>query len=175
MATDKQIEANRRNARKSTGPKTDEGKAASSRNATRHGILSEVAIADHEDGSLYLALQEQLMAEHEPVTGTEFMLVEQLALLFWRMRRLARAEAFETIAARKNYEFEQGMEKRAGGGFVINRLPKHYRAEENILAIDTQLLVGRYQTMLSNQVAQTLAQLRQEKALREKTLDGNIS
>ena len=172
MATEKQIEANRRNARKSTGPKTDEGKAASSRNAMRHGILSEVAIADHEDGSLYLALQEQLMAEHEPVTGTEFMLVEQLALLFWRMRRLARAEAFETIAARKNVAFETSLEKK--GGFVINRLPKHYRAEENILAIDTQLLVGRYQTMLSNQVAQTLAQLRQEKTLREKTLDGDL-
>ncbi|KCZ47306.1 hypothetical protein [Hyphomonas sp. CY54-11-8] len=173
MATEKQIEANRRNARKSTGPKTDEGKAASSRNAMRHGILSEVAIADHEDGSLYLALQEQLMAEHEPVTGTEFMLLEQLALLFWRMRRLARAEAFETIAVRKNVEFETSLEKK--GGFVINRLPKYYRAEENILAIDTQLLVGRYQTMLSNQITQTLAQLRQEKALREKTLDGDLS
>ncbi|MBI5265909.1 MAG: hypothetical protein HY851_01635 [candidate division Zixibacteria bacterium] len=42
MATDKQISANRLNAQKSTGPVTDDGKAASSRNAVTHGFFSKI-------------------------------------------------------------------------------------------------------------------------------------
>lgn len=44
MTSAKQIQANRRNARKSSGPKTDAGKAIAARNALQHGVLARVAI-----------------------------------------------------------------------------------------------------------------------------------
>ena len=171
MTTAKQAEANRQNAQKSTGPKSHAGKQKSARNATRHGFLSTVAVADHEDESLYQALQDQLMAEHEPATTAEHMLVEQLTLLYWRQMRLARAEAFETLANRSNVEYERELVKKARGSYTINQLPRHYRAMEDVLPIETQLLVGRYQTMLLNQIDRVLKQLREEKAARADTID----
>ena len=173
MASDKQIAANRANAQKSTGPKTDAGKSASSKNAVRHGALSSIAVAEHEDGALFATMLNTLMNEHDPQTVIEHQLVERLAVLFWREIRLAKAEAFETRANLSNLEFEQEMEKKANGSYVLNRLPKHYRTVANILPVETQLLVGRYQTMLSNQITQTLKQLREERALREQIIDAN--
>ena len=93
MATQKQIEANRRNASRSTGPRTDSGKAASAQNATRHGVLSQNAVSHYEDREAYDALLEQLIEDHEPEIALECMLVERLVTLFWREKRLAEAEA----------------------------------------------------------------------------------
>ena len=61
MTTKKHAAANKRNAQKSTGPKTEAGKAASAQNAIKHGILNEVALADHEDENLFASLSEALM------------------------------------------------------------------------------------------------------------------
>ena len=49
MATEKQIQANRNNAKKSTGPRTEQGKAASSQNALKHGLLARDAVLPGED------------------------------------------------------------------------------------------------------------------------------
>ncbi|MCP4410486.1 MAG: hypothetical protein GY807_22640 [Gammaproteobacteria bacterium] len=165
MTTQKQIDANRLNANKSTGPKTEAGKAKSARNATKHGALSRVSVAEHEDKALFEALLGQLEIEHDPRTTIEGQLVERLALLLWREIRLAKAEAFQSQANKLNIDFENEMSKSAGG-FVRNRLPRYYQAIEGVLPIETQLLIGRYQTMLSNQIAQTLSQLRKEQDLR---------
>lgn len=169
MATDKQIAANQANAKRSTGPKTEEGKAASSKNAVKHGALTSIAVAEHEDAALFESMLAALVKEHDPATTIEHQLVERLAVLFWREIRLAKAEAFETKANRSNLDFEAEMEKK--GGFVNNRLPKHYRTLANVLPIETQLLVGRYQTMLSNQITQTLKQLREEQEQRQQTIE----
>src|SRR6476619_5991854 len=58
MATQKQIEANRRNAQKSTGPKTEEGKTKSKFNAMKHGMTAEVAVLPHEDKTSYEELRQ---------------------------------------------------------------------------------------------------------------------
>jgi hypothetical protein len=55
MSTFRQIEANRRNARKSTGPVTDEGRQQSRCNAVRHGLTAETVIGALEDAGDYLA------------------------------------------------------------------------------------------------------------------------
>jgi hypothetical protein len=57
MATQKQIEANRRNAQKSTGPKTEAGKATAKFNALKHGMTAEVAVLPHEDKHSYEELR----------------------------------------------------------------------------------------------------------------------
>ncbi len=80
MATKKQVDANRGNAAKSTGPKTAAGKAVSSQNARTHGVLSQHAISDRESQEAFDELLEQLVCELNPETALECTLVERLAI-----------------------------------------------------------------------------------------------
>jgi hypothetical protein len=80
-------EINRENAKKSTGPKTAEGKAASSKNALKHGIYSKFACIPGEDPEKLDALREDLRAEHQPASLTEEILVDELAHHYWRIQR----------------------------------------------------------------------------------------
>jgi hypothetical protein len=91
MTSQKQIEANRRNAQKSTGPKTEEGKAVSRLNARKHGIFAS-ALTD-EDQEELAGLHEELAAWIKPVGPIEAMLVEKLAHTYLRLQRCARAES----------------------------------------------------------------------------------
>jgi hypothetical protein len=93
MATHKQIAANRRNAQKSTGPRTPEGRAAVRLNGVTHGLTAETLILKTENEADFSALLESLEAEHQPTTPTEETLVAQLALAAWRLRRLHQMEA----------------------------------------------------------------------------------
>lgn len=85
-------EINRENAQKSTGPRTREGKAASSKNAFKHGIYSEEVVIPGEDPARYEALLADLRAEHQPSTPTEELLVEELAQHYWHIRRWRKME-----------------------------------------------------------------------------------
>ena len=67
MTSEKQAQANRRNAMKSTGPKSSEGKAVVRHNATRHGLLSQVDLLPGEDEAAFVKLSDLLRAELEPV------------------------------------------------------------------------------------------------------------
>ena len=87
MATLKQIEANRLNARKSTGPRTHAGKSASSRNALKTGLYAQGNIIGYEDVTALEELERQFTAEHHPVTPTERSLVDSLIHLEWMLRR----------------------------------------------------------------------------------------
>ena len=93
MASEKQISANRRNAQKSTGPKTPEGKAAVRLNATKHGLLSKEALLPGEDGAALEELADRLRAELRPAGELESLLVERIVAAHWRLRRLGRVEA----------------------------------------------------------------------------------
>ena len=93
MATQRQLRANRANALKSTGPRTLEGKAASRRNAMRHGLTARHLVLDGEDPTLLEALRRELVIEFAPVSATQQALVELLAGLLWRLRR---AQTYET-------------------------------------------------------------------------------
>jgi hypothetical protein len=87
MSSLKQIEANRRNALKSTGPTTDEGKEQSRRNAMRHGLTAETVIADLEDAEDYQAFEAAIIADYDAQTAVERELVLRLASILWRLRR----------------------------------------------------------------------------------------
>ncbi len=121
MTSEGKAEANRRNALKSTGPKTPEGKAAVRLNAVRHGLLSKEVLLPGEDGEALGELGERLGAELQPVGELENLLVDRVVAAVWRLRRLGRVEAgifawerFEELAERaereaKEYE-EDGIE-----------------------------------------------------------------
>lgn len=80
MASEAQIDANRRNAQLSTGPKTPEGKAAVSTNALKHGLRSDLYKKPSLDPEVFDHLLAELIAEHQPQTITEEVYVERMAL-----------------------------------------------------------------------------------------------
>jgi hypothetical protein len=92
MTSFRQIEANRSNALRSTGPKTDEGKQQSRRNALRHGLTAETVIDGLEDGEDYRAFEAAVIADYDARTAVERELVLRLASLLWRLRRIISIE-----------------------------------------------------------------------------------
>ena len=93
MASDAQTAANRRNARKSTGPRTAGGKAASSRNALRHGLTARAPLVLDENASDFDRFCAEMRATLAPRDPREDLLAEAMAQAAWRLRRAARAEA----------------------------------------------------------------------------------
>jgi hypothetical protein len=104
MSTEAQITANRANAEHSTGPKTEEGKAASSQNRTSHGLSTHTYndiffLLPHESTEAYSLLRINLLDEHRPETETERLLVDRMAQHHWLR---SRAEAFESGCFRED-------------------------------------------------------------------------
>jgi hypothetical protein len=93
MTSLRQIEANRRNARLSTGPVTEEGKKRSRRNAVCHGLTAETVIDALEDSVEYAAFELAITADYEPQSAVERELVLRLASLLWRLRRATAIES----------------------------------------------------------------------------------
>lgn len=92
MATDLQNAANQRNALKSTGPRSLAGKSASSRNAATHGLSARFPVMPGESEKHYLELHGALSKNLQPDGALEQQLVEDLASVFWRLRRVPRLE-----------------------------------------------------------------------------------
>jgi hypothetical protein len=92
MASQKQIEANRRNAKRSTGPTTGLGKAVARFNALKHGMTADTAVLPYEDEYSYAELRETLIDQYRPVGSAESMLVEVIVNSYWRLLRARRVE-----------------------------------------------------------------------------------
>src|SRR3954462_8469696 len=108
MTTFKQIEANRRNACRSTGPTTQEGKLRSRRNAVRHGLTAETVIGALEDTEDYKACEAAVIADYDGQSAVERELVLRLASLLWRIRRATTMETgLFQIQAKQLLEFRK--------------------------------------------------------------------
>src|SRR6266498_4403647 len=92
MTSVRQLEANRQNALKGTGPKTENGKQRSRRNALRHGFTAETIVEPLENPQEYRAFEEAIVSEYLPQTPVEQELVHRLASFFWRLRRATSIE-----------------------------------------------------------------------------------
>jgi len=94
--TEKQIAANRRNAAHSTGPRTEEGKKIASQNALKHGLLAREVVVSVGDGAEnsqeFDAMLLDLKDHFAPQGVLEEMLVEKIAVAYWRLRRAHRFE-----------------------------------------------------------------------------------
>ena len=86
------LAANRANAQKSTGPRTEEGKAASSQNALKHGIYSQTFYLDGENDEQFIELRDDYMRQFKPAPGLEEQLVYNIVMLEWQIRRYRTAE-----------------------------------------------------------------------------------
>ena len=92
MRTQKQTSASRENAKKSTGPRTPEGKANSSKNALKHGLMAEDAVIPGEDPAEFDRHLTKLEDTYLPRNYVEKQIVHQIADTMWRIKRLSRIE-----------------------------------------------------------------------------------
>lgn len=108
MASIKQMNANRRNAEKSTGPATPEGKQAASRNSVRHGLtaLSPMVLAEEQED--YEQFVEAMRYNHQPQGALEYFLVDRMIHCAWGLRRVSAIEASLLVELPQNGRSEAG-------------------------------------------------------------------
>jgi hypothetical protein len=123
MTSFKQIEANRRNSQRSTGPITEEGKLQSRCNAVRHGLTAETIIGALEDAEDYKAFEAAITADYHAQSAVKRELVLRLASLLWRLRRATTIETglFEIETERLN-EAERSHQANPSSREVVRAL-----------------------------------------------------
>jgi hypothetical protein len=170
MTTVKQIEANRLNALKSTGPRTEEGKRRSRCNAIRHGLTAETVIADLEDPEDYESFEATIIADYDPVTAVERELVLRLASVLWRLRRATGIEtALFQSAANQPFQLETKVISGAAMDLIQSQgLPRDENAPqiaESFLRLNETpsgpiARLSRYEHVLWRQARQILVTLK---------------
>jgi hypothetical protein len=103
----KRIEANRRNAQKSTGPRTAEGKSRSRFNGLKHGLTAAVPVIPGEDPAVYEARLEAMIASLPPRNQVELDLLGRVAGTTWSLERASRAEAAQISHRIRNEAIER--------------------------------------------------------------------
>jgi hypothetical protein len=141
MTSFRQIEANRRNSAKSTGPQTEEGKQRSRCNAIRHGLTAQTVIGALEDAEDYQAFEAAITANYDAQSAIERELVLRLASLLWRLRR---ATAIETglfeIQADQLVGLQQERQITGASGQVVYALfgPSSENGEHGVSTSDPE-------------------------------------
>ena len=160
MSTEAQRKANRQNAKKSTGPRTPEGKARSSQNALKHGLLARDAVMADEDPAEY-DRQLQILEENLfPKNAIEFELVLQIADSRWRLRRITRIEAGLTT---HEYHCTDGFTRKQYPNTVVPGRNGENQLLGKSMQDRTQALnnLARYRTMTSRDITCALKMIRQ--------------
>lgn len=103
MTSQKQIEANQKNAKRSTGPKSDDGKAVVARNATKHGILSQYIAVDDAEFNAYSEYYEVMWLELGPQGNLQGFLADRVISSAWRLRRIVHIETLMLREAQGSY------------------------------------------------------------------------
>lgn len=146
MLNAEKIAANRRNALRSTGPRTVAGSRASSMNATRHGLSATrvVVIQGVENEAEYEALVADVIADLKPQGAVESLLAERVAVIFWRLRRVLRFEteslsqqASEATSLAEPFRRSSG-EGHSASGFVLLLVTSSCYAKSRSLTLRRQ-------------------------------------
>jgi len=113
--SERRIQANRRNALRSTGPKTARGKRTVARNAIKHGLLAREVVITAGDGEENLeefhSLLTGLWESYEPMGVVEESLVQTIAACWWRKARVIRAENGEIRKRLDTLKVDQALRK----------------------------------------------------------------
>ena len=137
--SEKKLAANRENARNSTGPKTGNGKAVSSRNSTRHGLLAEVPILPGiESRKAWEKHRDGVFESIAPVGYLLKLLTNRLAVQSWRLCRVVQYEA--RVSAAAVVAAEADLEGRAELGFGKPSDPAEARAKAETAVLIVELL-----------------------------------
>lgn len=185
MVSRRKIAANRRNAEKSTGPRSSAGKARSRGNALTHGLTAQHLLLPNEDPAVFEALRGAMFIALAPQDALEDQLVERLVSLVWRLRRVP---AFEVALFAWMTHYQEKLCD-PDDGFIINpdiarrflpetsaEIDDHSSATPHVLEIgrtleallntDLTSKLSRYETSLQRQLSLTLRELRERQANR---------
>jgi len=170
MTTIKQIEANRLNALKSTGPRTEEGKRRSRCNAIRHGLTAETVIVGLEDPEDYESFEATIIADYDPTTAVERELVLRLASVLWRLRRATGIEtALFQSAVKQPIQLEPKVISGTAMDLMRSQVLPHNKSTRQIAEGFLRLnetpsgpiaRLSRYEHMLWRQARQILVTLK---------------
>ena len=133
--SDKKIQANRRNAAKSTGPRTTNGKARSSRNATTHGLYCQHLVLPGESQHLFQTLREAWLLRLSPQDVLELLIVDRIVAAAWKLQRLQAAESLiHAQQAERMWEVEAKDRQQAEEELVELEQMKHGKPSALALA-----------------------------------------
>ena len=179
MASVAQIQANRSNAQKSTGPRTAEGKERASQNAIKHGLLAREAVIAGEDPEEFELYREGMIEELAPAGAVEAMLAERVVGLSWRLRRAERLQnaAFAALdegeptdllgARHEEWKQLKGSEWERGHSGLLDedaRLGKVVVEDFGGARVLDRMLT--YERRIESSLYRTMAELRRERQAR---------
>jgi len=166
MSSEARINASQANGAKSLGPVTEEGKQASSRNSTRHGLLSQKIVLEGESQEEFDLLLASYLEEHQPQTPTERSLIESMAAARWRQERVW---TLETAAMNNQIRRPRYVE---GDDFPTQAyLAFHALANES----PSFALLNRYEVRFERQFRAALAALQKLQAQRTRVASGKAA
>ncbi len=167
MASEAQIHANRRNARKSTGPRTEEGKAVAARNAVTHGFWARQDVISGEEQADFDRLREEMLRELAPAGPVETPLAERVVSLMWRLKRAQRLqnEVFDYLLARdtasscaKHLRSTSPSDPRGDPDFVLGRVVVEDLSNARVIE-----RLGLYERRIESSLYRTMRELRMAK------------
>src|SRR5437660_3712407 len=157
----RKLAANQETALRSTGPRTPEGKARVRHNALKHGLLAKEVIVpvgdEQEKRAEFDLFLDDLWQHYAPIGPIEAMLVDRIAVAYWRLRRATRAEVGEL-----RLEFD----KAAGSGAVVlfsgivERLQKQFEEADPNFDLATWLRTDDNAATLGWDVKSALADIK---------------
>ena len=154
MATQKQLVANRENAKKSTGPKDT---SLTRLNALTHGILSEEVLLKGEKKKELEELGTKLRQELAPKGELEILLVDRIVSNIWRLKRALKIET-----ALMSFEYEEGLNDKWN-----NKTGDERYAYKCMLVGSDDEVVQRYETTIERQIYRALHELIRLQAARK--------
>jgi len=186
MATKAQILANQRNAQKSTGPRTLEGKAVVSRNAVKHGLTAANDIIGSEDKADFDLHRNQMLDELAPISPMESILAERIISLSWRLKRADRIQnqAIDALNERNTSnpltKLTQSLSGRCAPspelalGHLAVKDFSNERVLERLLMYEQRLEHSLYKTILEIQRLNVMRQLNPRRTDNEETAYQNL-
>jgi hypothetical protein len=176
-ASQRRIEANRKNARASTGPRTPEGKNATGQNAVVHGLTARAILLGREDPQEFQRLRADILAEIGPRGALEGEVADQIVETLWRLRRVPSFERALFAAleekTRKDTLFADALSRAA-----VALAPEQARdigfgrVIERFLSGNFSGRLGRYETGLQRRLSRLLEDLRALKRQAENEAEG---
>lgn len=152
----KKITANRLNAKKSTGPKTSQGKKKSALNSIKHGLCSNILLLPNENPMEWKSFLNDIFETFHPKNSFDSFLVENLAVLCWRKRRIIAAESEIYFRFRQKdqekYSNEVSLYHDQENTKVLNFGSVYFSESLNVLS--------RYETSLDKAITRTLEQIK---------------
>jgi hypothetical protein len=167
MATALQLAANRRNAKKSTGPRTAEGKKRASLNHVRHGMTAKTVILPHESAVDYEEIRAALIEDYAPATSQELMLVDQIAAGYWRTIRARRYETAIFDNRLRTRKHELGMDTKPNPA----KDDEGYAVMLQVVDSDDLKNYFRYDATISRDYYRAIATLEKMQAARRREED----